>query len=220
MVARVLVDPLVDEGRALLADLHRDGLAVVAAGWLHEDEYDRWHLYLVLAGSRGEPMGDAYDRVYDSFKRLVPTTLQLDHVRLARADEPLGAALRSISERTAHRPPRVATRLRHPDPVLADCDEALIYPPAGRMTPVDVARTVADLLGNRTLDRPTGDIGPGGSPIYPVATVEHGGRVSSLKPTGLRRDPVSGRLIVDAQNLGSGAMEHIPADEITDIRLQ
>lgn len=213
MVTEILVSQAVEDGRALLTALRRGRFEVTAAAWLHHAELDRWQLNLV-APMATDDVREAYGRVYDILWPLRLAEVGYDSVRMVRPDEPLGKALQTLTKRWADRVPRSSTRYHSSDLALLGYDDALIYPPAGQMTPADVARVVADIVSGGELDRAD-------SGIHPLVTAEYEGRELRLKPTGIRRDPATRELVVEHESPpGSGQIATLPADKFTDIRLQ
>jgi hypothetical protein len=218
MATAALVDGLIADGRKLLTDLHRRRFGVSAAGWLHHATDDIWQLVVVTPSLHPGGVGERMNVVYECLAEAGDPDMELfNAVRLESPDSRLGQWLAATGERLSARPGWTVTHYFGSDLERFGFDQARIYRTIAGMSSRQVARVVGDMLGSGVLDQPAAVDGTDG--VYPLAAIERGGRVLRLKPTGIRRDQTTGQLIVDAFDPASGAVQHIPADEITDVSL-
>lgn len=209
MATDLLIEQRVEDGYRLLDALRERGVSVVAAAWLHASADDQDYLYVVTDSVQPGQWSVAYRTVMEAILAIGPLSFSIDQVRLSRPDEAVGQQLKFATEWLARHGVPVVTGINDPKLTELGFSSALGYPLADRMTAQQVARVVARALET---EPPAG-----GSP---VAVIRREQTVVRARLTGLRRELDSGRLVVDAVNAADGRLEAIPADEITDIRVQ
>lgn len=202
MAQTSLVADRVRDARRLLAELHRATFPVAVAAWVKLKPEGVWHLYIGTPRADGRELLDAYGVVGECLRRVPSAVITVGDVKLYPPDHP---TVRAIATDGAGLPPG---RVYHAGPRLLaglSVSRLILLPPAGHTTREEVVRSVAEAIG-----------GEGPRDVV----IERGGRLTPFRPLGIRLDPSSRRLEVEYEDPpGSGVLNRMPADEITDIRL-
>lgn len=165
-----LVEQMVDDGRRLLNDLHRDHFPVAVAFWAKSALDDKWRLYVASKLVDEAGLGDASRKAraaQDGMPRR--WTYSLD-VRFLGAETPAARAALAIRDR---QPGGICTPYR--GYLLGDLavDGAIIYPSVPiRLTPEDAVLRMVALL-----HRPV--------PGHPAKVTLRDGSVLEAVPVGL-----------------------------------
>ncbi len=125
MDSELLVDPPLEDGRKLIAELRRDGFDVTVAFWVRTTEEGLWHLYIGSNSVGAERLGDAYSIVYACLRRMPNSSISLHQINLVHPTNSI--ALDAIAVRDQN-PGRTATHYEGKRLGNLAIEEAYIYP--------------------------------------------------------------------------------------------
>ncbi len=201
MDQELLVDPQIEDGRTLIADLERDGLPVFVAFWVKVRGEETWNFYIGVEEDKIEPPDNAPHFVYVTVGAIPDSTLTPMDINFVDPTDPIAIDAIRIRDRY---PARLATRYRGKRLGDLAIDEAYIYPSStGLMSPDQVAQAVAGLMGRPSPPSPS------------IVTLRDGTRIDAV-PVGMERAEHGGVRIV-LRDLNTGLDRSIPANEVASI---
>jgi hypothetical protein len=143
MDQELLVNPRIEDGRALLAELLKVGFDVTVACWVKTSEEGLWFLYIGSTSGKPGKIGDAYVTAYDCLSRIPSASISLSEIKLVPATNPIARDALAIRER---QPGRIPIRYHGTRLGKLAIEEAYIYPRlSGSMTPIEILQTVLAL---------------------------------------------------------------------------
>jgi hypothetical protein len=197
----LLVEPHIEDGKSLIAELSRAGFDVSVAVWVKASEDGHWSLYIGSKSVGSLPLADAYRAVYSAWRDIPSPSIDFSDIKLVEPSDPIAASAMQIRDRY---PARLPTRYRGPVLGGKSIDEAYIYPrPTGPMSVNEVVQTVAGLM-NRT-----GALAPS------MITLRDGTQIQAV-PVGIQMNPPGGVQII-LQDLNAGTNRSISADDVVSI---
>jgi hypothetical protein len=126
MDTELLVEPRLDEGKRLLAEMVREGFAVAIAFWARVADSDLWRLYVGWNSNQPEEVVRFYRVVIQCLERIGPTDIMLLDVKLIPEAGPLALVAIEMRGRFLG---RGMARYRGKKLANLGFEEALIYPP-------------------------------------------------------------------------------------------
>jgi hypothetical protein len=145
MDTELLVDEQIEDGRALVDQLVRDGFDPDAAFWARTSDEKSWDsLYIASAAVQPEKIGEAYGIVYESLRKLPEAQVSLSEIKLVPPTSPLAAAVIGVRNRLDGG--RVPARFRGKSLERLGVDEVYIYPKLRTRFLVESRRHGADYL--------------------------------------------------------------------------
>ncbi len=142
MDQEILVNPQVEDGKALVAELTRDGHDVFVAFWAKLRDEDASSFYLGLSDRGFAPPENKYHAVYGMLARIPHATIAPADVVFIEAANPVAVDAIRIRDRSSA---WLATRYRGKTLGHLAIDEAYIYP--DRATSMSADQVVEVLLG-------------------------------------------------------------------------
>jgi hypothetical protein len=197
----LLVDPQIEDGKALIAHLVRDGFDITVAFWVKTSEEGLWFLYLGSKTVAIMTLADAYRAIFAALRQIPNAAITLSQIKLVAPDNPIAAEVIDIRDRY---PARWATRYLGQSLGKVFIEEAYIYPwPPGPMSPSEVIQRVAHLM-ERT-----------GALASSLVTLGDGTQFEAV-PMGIQRNDTGGVQIA-FHDLASGSNRSVSADDVVSI---
>lgn len=152
MDTNVLVTNRIEDGRKLLSQLARDGFDVKVAFWAKSKENGLWILYVGSPSILPESIGQAYQTLYGSLRKIPEISVSISEIKLIRHDDPAAKAAMAIRDRS---PGRIPTQYVGESLGNLLIEEAYIYPKiVGPMTQVEVLQTITALMSRSGFVQP------------------------------------------------------------------
>lgn len=197
----LLVEPQIEDGKSLIAELTKAGFDVSVAAWMKTSEDGLWFLYIGSRSVGSMPLADAYRAVYSAFRQVPRASIDFSQIKLVEPGNPIAAEAMAIRDRY---PARLPMRFRGPALGGVSIEEAYIYPrPTGPMSANEVVQTVAGLM-NRT-----GSLAPS------LITLRDGTQIQAI-PVGIQMNTPGGVQIV-LHDLNASTNRSISVNDVASI---
>jgi hypothetical protein len=197
----LLVEPRIEDGKSLIAELTKAGFDVSVAVWVKTIDEGLWFLYIGTRSLGSMSLAAAYQAAFSAFRQIPKPRIEFSQIKLVEATNPVAVDAMEIRDGYATRLP---TRFRGQTLGGLEIYEAYIYPrPTGPMSVDEVVQTVAGLM-NRT-----GALAPS------MITLRDGTQLQAV-PVGIQRNPPGGVQII-LQDLNAGTNRSISAADVVSI---
>lgn len=205
MDTELLVDPRLEDGQKLVAELVAAGFDVSVAFWVKISEEGLWFLYIGSTSVEPAKIGDAYRTLYACLSKLQDPSVGFSEVKLIQASDPIAKDAVAARDR---QPDRFPVRFRGERLGGLTVEEAIIYPRVGgQMSLEEILQTLLGMAKR-----------PGGTLIRPSTITLRGGGALTALITGFNVQ-TSGGLTIHTLDPTSNIKQEISGDEVVNIQL-